>query len=99
LNKQDTGATLLAESSIIKNIIRMAKGKNKASMPDDRHSDTAAISAAMKERAGEVFRTHNVEEIYATSDETLFIQIQNATAQAAFLDDKTITTIKREETV
>lgn len=67
-------------------------------MPADRHSDTAAISAAMKERAAEVFRTHTVEEIYATSDEVLYTQMQNAEAQAAFLDDKTITTIKREET-
>ena len=52
---------------------------------------------ARMKRAKEVFASHNVDELYFTSDGSCFTQMQHARMQGENLKESTVITVKRSE--
>ncbi|MCX6266847.1 MAG: hypothetical protein NTW16_05745 [Bacteroidetes bacterium] len=70
-------------------------GKQDMSLPEEEEQDSPEDK--LISRALEVFASHDVNEIYFTSDGTAFIQPQFARLHAENLEDNRVLTVKRKE--
>ncbi len=58
---------------------------------------SANFGSGVPKLASAIFATHNVDEIYFTSDNNAFIQMQYAQMHGETLQDKGIRTVKKRE--